>query len=73
MLLHVCTFTAAGDDGQEVTILAYENRASVPVAAAPESMTLRTIDGEEVKRLDKGRYKVLKTGLNLTSGSANAP
>ena len=61
---HIVTFSAAGDDGQGYTVLVYEGRGG--------KMALRTLDGEEVERLDEGRYQVVGTGVLLTSASPNA-
>jgi hypothetical protein len=73
MLYHVCTFEAVGDDGQAYTVLAYSGQASLPGVTAPEALTLKTLDGKAVERLQQGRYKVKGAGVLLTSASPNAP
>jgi hypothetical protein len=73
MLYHVCTSEAEGGDGRGYTTLAYSGQANYQGVAAPESLTLKTLGGGEVERLDRGRYKVSKTGEVLTSASPNAP
>jgi hypothetical protein len=69
MLYHVCTFEAADGAGRVYTILAYAGRPN----ATPESLQLRTLDGAPVERLGRGRYRVWRTGVALTSSSPHAP
>jgi hypothetical protein len=73
MLHHVCTFEAVGDDGRAYTVLAYSGQANFQGVAAPEALTLQTLDGKGVERLQQGRYKVKGAGVLLTSSSPNAP
>jgi hypothetical protein len=73
MLRHTATFAADGDDGQNYTVLVYEGRTNLVGVTAPELKTLRTVEGENVDRMGQGRYKIMKTGVVLTSGSPNAP
>jgi hypothetical protein len=73
MLYHVCTFEAADDAGRVCTVLAYSGRPNATTPAAPESLQLRTLDGNAVERRERGRYRVRQTGAVLTSGSPNAP
>jgi hypothetical protein len=73
MLYHVCTFEAVDGDGRAYTVLAYTGQASDQSVAAPEALTLKTLDGEALERLDRGRYKIRKVGVVLTSASPNAP
>jgi hypothetical protein len=73
MLYHVCTFEAADGAGRAYTVLAYTGQASFLGVAAPEALTLKTLDGKEVVRLQQGRYKVKGAGVILTSSSPNAP
>jgi hypothetical protein len=73
MLYHVCTFEAVAGDGRAYTVLAYTGQATFQGVAAPEALTLKTLDGKVVERLQQGRYKVKGAGVVLTSDSPNAP
>jgi hypothetical protein len=73
MLYHVCTFEAEDGGGRTYTVLAYSGQPNAAAPAAPESLTLRTLDGREVQRLQQGRYKVKGADVILTSSSPNAP
>jgi hypothetical protein len=70
---HRTTFAATGNDGQDYTVLVYEAPSNGGDDPAAESLTLRTLEGAKVKRLETGRYQVQRTGVILTSRSPNAP
>jgi hypothetical protein len=73
MLYHTCRFEAAGGDGQPHAVLAYPGQPNATAPTAPEALPLRTLDGHEVERLERGRYRVRKTDVVLTFASPDAP
>jgi hypothetical protein len=73
VMYHVGTFEAVDDDGRAYTVLAYAGQANATTPAAPEALTLKTLDGKVVERLRQGRYQVKGAGVVLTSDSPNAP
>ena len=62
-------FIAQDDDGQQHTIYIYP--AEQPDGAGLES--LETADGRRVERVEKGVYKIVRSGIILRSNAPNAP
>lgn len=44
-----------------------------PNAVIPGLKSLKTADGSHVNRLDRGRYEIVATGVQLWSDDNNAP
>ena len=73
-------FTARGHDGREFTLVRrgkYRIGSSVVVDPKEEETILEerlfTLDRQEVKRIDKGLYKIVSSGLILKSHDPDAP
>jgi hypothetical protein len=62
-------FEAKADDGQQFTIVEYQDDADVgtlledPPATDPESIELFTADGERVMFKYEGTYEIVSSGL----------
>lgn len=76
-MIKLGSFLAIGDDGKSYTIQIFEERIDVSSNDGPASIgglkRLYTSNGEEVNRIEKGEYEILKTGVMLLSSDSNAP
>ena len=81
--LHKGSFQARGDDGRKYIVHVYELAPPPPpppthatpdtLAAAPPATFLRTTGDQEVRRIEKGTYEIVRDGTVLKSDSPNAP
>ena len=72
------TIDATKDDGSHVTLEQIEFRVPKPPTHADpndyaSTIEIWTSDGQEVARLEKGKYKIKKTGEILQSDNPLAP
>jgi hypothetical protein len=73
------SFTAEGNDGKAYTVHVITDSVNVgtmtdrtaEISCGPKR--LRTSEGRTVMWIRNGEYKILKTGVMLTSDSPNAP
>jgi len=76
MQRHTGTFTALGDDGRQYTVHVFTDFTATgegPHAEVEGQKELRTEDGWQINRLQKGRYQVAQTGVVLCSNAPDAP
>jgi hypothetical protein len=70
-------FEALGSDGETYAIMVFSEQIPGGTMQDPQAVvegmkSLRTSDGLHVNRLEKGKYKVVQTGILLHSESPNA-
>jgi len=75
---HRGSFTAVDEEGHEHTIHIYVDVVDAATMGDPNAeieglKSLKTEDGGNVNRLEKGKYQIVQTGQILTSGDPAAP
>lgn len=78
MQREVGRFQAVGDDGRKYTVVIHADILDAATAEDPNAVeegirSLRTVQGQAVNRLEKGKYRILLSGVTLKSDDANAP
>ena len=71
-------FTAHDEAGNEYRLSVHLTEVDLrtrgnPLARGVGTQAITTEDGKSVNRISKGRYQVVKTGLELTSDNPGAP
>ena len=66
-------FHATGDDGQQYVVQIYKHFFADKTGRMTESQELLTDEGLLVRRVGRGEYKVVPTGVTLTSADKAAP
>jgi hypothetical protein len=71
-------FAAHTEDGREYTIFVFTNFIDAGTRDDPNAVVeglkrLVTSDGDDVNRLEKGKYKVVSGGIELSSDDPDAP
>ena len=71
-------FIATDEKGRRYTVLIYTNIIKAGTFENPgmevEGMKeLKTFEGMEVNRLEKGKYQIVQTGIIIQSDSPDAP
>lgn len=72
------SFSGIGEDGRQYTVFIYTNYSDAgtfedPNAVVEGKKQLRTSNGLHVNRLQKGEYKIVETGIVISSSSPDAP
>ena len=72
----VDSFIGHTNEGDEVRFLVYQiftiSRSRRGDLRIPGRRCLKTSGGEDVNRLEKGRYQILQSGIEVTSSDPNA-
>ena len=72
------SFMAVGDDGRRYIINIYTHFIKAgtfddPNAVLEGMKEFRTSNGMAVNQIEKGKYKIVQTGVNVTSDDVDAP
>jgi hypothetical protein len=72
------SFMALGDDGRRYIIYIYTHFSNAGTFADPNAVhegmkEFRTSNGMAVNRTEKGKYKIVQTGVILISDDVDAP